>query len=384
MTTIAFLVRDDFFDKFGGDTYQIEQYRKNFVDITADILTYNDFDKSRNYDLYILTNVDRMSDYIGFYSLLRKRKLMNKTMILPIHHSYESISKYISFRYGKKGDLINFFGGVFFLEKLKGIFRNIRENRFLYMMKNISLSYKNIIKESIENSLGIIYIANGEMKNLVKDYGLDENCCSEYSVIRNGISQYFVDKINMISCDKSSVKISRDIDIIICGRIEPRKNQLSILKKLIDSKLTIRFIGDINRNNTKYCNEFLSLIGSTENDIKYLGKVTPDEMFDYYLRSKICLSASWFEVSSLVDIEAFAAGCEVLPSSEGHSQELLSPYCLVSPIDMDKMELDVNKCIGEINAQKIIRKSKSNIISWKESSLDLENYILQVLNKGAF
>lgn len=58
-------------------------------------------------------------------------------------------------------------------------------------------------------------------------------------------------------------------------------------------------------------------------NMMYLGKVSPEEMTRLYYKSKIHISASWFEVSSLVDLEAYYCGCSVISSKNGYTSELL-------------------------------------------------------------
>ncbi|MDM4727974.1 hypothetical protein, partial [Escherichia coli] len=64
------------------------------------------------------------------------------------------------------------------------------------------------------------------------DYGVD---ISEKSVlVRNG-----VDLVPELS---ESID-DRNIDVLVCGRIEERKNSLAILRELGKTKLTVVFVG---------------------------------------------------------------------------------------------------------------------------------------------
>ena len=63
---VAFLVRYDFYDKFGGDTNQIEKYKKYWISEGAnvDIITNKKFKK--DYYAYIVVNIDRFLETFYF------------------------------------------------------------------------------------------------------------------------------------------------------------------------------------------------------------------------------------------------------------------------------------------------------------------------------
>ncbi|MCS5792616.1 glycosyltransferase [Klebsiella pneumoniae subsp. pneumoniae] len=108
----------------------------------------------------------------------------------------------------------------------------------------------------------------------------------------------------------------RNIDVLVCGRIEERKNSLAILRELGKTKLTVVFVGGENHNNKKYVTKFKDEI-SNYNNITFIGKKKPIDLISLYRRSRFHVSASWFEVASLVDLEAYAYGCKVISSTEG-------------------------------------------------------------------
>ncbi|WP_194428148.1 glycosyltransferase [Klebsiella variicola] len=113
-----------------------------------------------------------------------------------------------------------------------------------------------------------------------------------------------------------------EYDILVSGRIEPRKNQLRIINDLCETNYKVCFVGGANENNAIYFDKFMELINRFPNMI-YLGKVSPEEMTRLYYKSKVHVSASWFEVSSLVDLEAYYCGCSVISSKNGYTSELL-------------------------------------------------------------
>ena len=56
---------------------------------------------------------------------------------------------------------------------------------------------------------------------------------------------------------------------------------------------------------------------------KYIGSVPNKEKIEIVRRSRVHVSASWFEVASGVDLEAYCAGCGVVSSRCGGTNEIL-------------------------------------------------------------
>ncbi|WP_241627802.1 glycosyltransferase, partial [Rosenbergiella epipactidis] len=167
-----------------------------------------------------------------------------------------------------------------------------------------------------------IFLAQGEKLLFEKDFDIQ---VKNYVLTKNG-------------CDvKDKVFIGnlhKDIDIIISGRIEPRKNSINLLRVLGGADYKVKFVGSLNKNNKSYTDEFLSLVKGYDN-IDYLGSVTHDDMQSLFKRSKIHISASWFEVSSLVDLEAYFLGCHVISSINGNTNEFIKKNIdFINPEDL--------------------------------------------------
>ncbi|WP_099746726.1 glycosyltransferase [Klebsiella pneumoniae] len=109
---------------------------------------------------------------------------------------------------------------------------------------------------------------------------------------------------------------------MVSGRIEPEKIRSELSTIYVQPITKFSFVGGANENNAIYFDKFMELINRFPN-MMYLGKVSPEEMTRLYYKSKIHISASWFEVSSLVDLEAYYCGCSVISSKNGYTSELL-------------------------------------------------------------
>lgn len=114
---------------------------------------------------------------------------------------------------------------------------------------------------------------------------------------------------------------SRDIDIAVVGRIESRKNQITILKAVESLGMKAVFVGYPNPNHAGYVARFRQLLDRSKS--AYIPGVPSAEVAPILARAKVHVAASWFEVSSLVDIDAYVLGCRIVASQCGGTRELL-------------------------------------------------------------
>lgn len=367
---ISFLIRVDCFDKYGGDTYQIEQYKK-YLELYGDTVTIsNDLNFPRDSDFYILVNLDRPIELLIYYEKLKRYGLENKAILLPIHHSLKSIKQFESnSRTGVLGFLSWLIKDYNKREKIKNIHRGIyypalRKYSFLHL----SNDYEKNIKKILDSINSCIVLSHAEVQHIRNDYGVDISAKSV--LIRNGVE---------LSPELPHEEPDKSIDILICGRIEERKNSLGILLELQKTNLSVVFVGGENKNNKRYLNDFKNVL-SNANNIRYLGKKSHEELVSLYLKSKFHLSASWFEVASLVDLEAFAYGCKVISSTEGSTNEYLKDQAIyISPKNIGQLIPLLEKVNSDTNIKEqndFIRRN----FTWEIASRKLYDFLLEKKN----
>lgn len=370
---IAFLTRVDAFDKNGGDTYQIQMYKKyledegHYVDIVIDLSF------STNYDYYILVNLDRPLELVIYFNNILRENLLNKTLILTIHHDYECINFYEKkIRKGLLGIILGFFSNHNKREKLKNIIRSIRYPvLWKYSISQLWANYNTLSQRVLNESLGALLIAEDEKNIICRDFGV--KLMKNY-LVKNGVD---------LICQLDEQQSSRDIDVLICGRIEPRKNSLAIAEYFRDKPYKVAFVGSMNPNANSYCKQFTDMVNSSSN-IRYLGRVLPNSMPNIYLSSKINLSASWFEVASLVDLEAYAYGCHVVSSKNGHTNNYLGNKAIY----IDPLEISVlDDILEDLLSKEANLKDQYNFIqsnyTWKKSTKSLLQAINILSDKNA-
>ncbi|EOD9046546.1 glycosyltransferase family 4 protein [Klebsiella quasipneumoniae] len=367
---ISFLTRVDCFDKYGGDTYQIEQYKKHLESYGETVTINCNLNFPKDSDFYILVNLDRPIELNIYYAMLKKFHLEEKAILLPIHHSLDAINKFeLHSRSGWLGFVSKIITKYNTREKIKNIYRAInypilRKAAFLHLF----VDYDSKLKEILKQVNYCIVLSFTEIENIKKDYGVD---ISEKAVlVRNG-----VDLIPELSDNIDN----RDIDVLVCGRIEERKNSLAILRELGQTNLTVVFVGGENLNNKKYVTRFKNEISKYSN-ITFIGKKKPEDLISLYRHSRFHVSASWFEVASLVDLEAYAYGCQVISSTEGSTHEYLKDNArYISPHNIKSLTDLLTEPYSDKNPSEQYQYINQNY-TWKIASKKLHGFLLEVVN----
>jgi len=313
---IAYPMRVDAIDKPGGDLVQVLRYidagkkagKDGYPLFEGTLITDLRADLS-SFDLIHLTNIDRPVD--TYRSFLCAKATRKPILLSPIHHSYTEIERYESVgRSGIVGSISGLFG-FRTLEYLRSLARCRRYSQLVFPTLNMMLGD---IRESqrlvLAGSDRILVLTEKEKGDLTRDIGeIPEGKCI---CIRNGLEA---------TTSGSDSAPSRDIDACIVGRIEARKNQITVLGVLKRLGISGIFVGTENPYHRSYCRQFKKmLIGSGS---RYLGGLSHEETLRLMKRARVHISASWFEVLSLVDLEAYCAGCGIVASESGGTREIL-------------------------------------------------------------
>lgn len=126
-------------------------------------------------------------------------------------------------------------------------------------------------------------------------------------------------------------------DYILCvGRIEARKNQLTLLHALRDVDVPIVLVGHKSPE-TEYCEMVLSRLGKKDLYVDHVPGNTP-LMASLFAGARVFVLASWSEGAPLSALEAGAAGCNCVLSNRSGEQEYFgnfAHYC--DPCDPDSI-----------------------------------------------
>ena len=344
--------RVDLFERRGGDTVQIEktaeELRKLGVEVGIDCSKRPGL---ANVDLVHLFNIDWPAQV---YLQAKNAKKQNKPIVFsPIHHSYQEIE-----RYEKEA--------CYDLRRFSNLFLRSREPRekfkdFLRMLvdpKKISSTLTefrqgimNEQREILQMADLILVQTDAEAEDIKKDFAPLSHLQGQalqskawpFEKVVNGVDSQFAQSTPDWFVKKYGLK-----DFILCvGRIEPRKNQLAVIKAVVGlssltSHLPLLFVGQISWRHPEYGLRFLSLV-YRHDCIRHISQIPHEKMGSCYSAAKVHVLASWFETTGLVNLEAVLAGANVVSSSE-RSREYLGNYGFYcDPGDTDSIAKAIKK-----------------------------------------
>jgi glycosyltransferase involved in cell wall biosynthesis len=311
----------------GGDLVQIENTARELrkLGVKVDIKTEFGVDMS-HYDLVHIFQLDWNADN---YFYTNEAKKYGKPLVLsPIHHNVEEVKKFddtyvfdyrriskVVFRNQFSRDVFkNFYRALFDLSKIKPV---------LY---SIFLGLKNMHVKVLQQSDAVLVQTNLEAKDLEYTYGVK---LKKWKIVVNGVGEQFLDHSHY----KNPFHFE---DYIICvGRVEPRKNQLSIIyaveqfrkEENIDVKLV--FIGRYNvLNHLEYTLRFKQMLKKYP-WIIHIEKIPYEVIPNYFHFAKVGVSASWFETTGLTSLDALFCGTNAVAAGDRAKEYLgdFATYC---------------------------------------------------------
>jgi len=160
------------------------------------------------------------------------------------------------------------------------------------------------------------------------------------------------EKIMMVpnAVDESFAKASPDAfiskfglkDFILCvGRIEPRKNQLNVIRALKGISQSVVIIGDYVPYYKAYYDQCRKEAG---NKVHFLGGFSHESpmLASAYAACNTFLLATWLETPGLAALEAALAGAKVVITREGATREYFQKYVrYVSPDNLEEIRKEV-------------------------------------------
>ena len=334
--------RLDLFDRRGGDTVQIEktaeELRKLGVEVDIDCFAKSNL---ANVDLVHLFNIDWPAQT---FLQAKNAKEQNKPIVFsPIHHSYREIERYErEARFGLRRLTNLIFGTRESREKLKELYRLLTDPRkFSSTLTEFRQGIMNEQRGLLEMADLILVQTDAEVEDIKTDFGFNDGDIKSlaFDKVVNGVNREFAEARE----DWFVKKYGLEDFILSVGRIEPRKNQLAIIKAMLPpvQPLGLRglnpkgfpqralvFVGKISWRHPEYALRFLGLV-KKHDWIYHISQIPYEKIGSCFAAAKVHVLASWFETTGLVNLEALLAGANVVAPS-GRVQEYLldfADYC---------------------------------------------------------
>lgn len=187
--------------------------------------------------------------------------------------------------------------------------------------------YYTKVKNACESAQKIIAISQQTKDDLTRFFDVDSD---KIEVIYQSVSPVFFET-TITENLRSKYNLAENF-ILSVGTLEPRKNQLSLLKAIHSDKIDIQtvFIG----KPTSYEKKLLRFIteNKMEKQVQFLSNVPESDLSGLFRLAKCSVYISHFEGFGLPVIESMAAGCPVitsnvscLPETAGGAAILCSP-----------------------------------------------------------
>lgn len=363
--------RKNFFTLRGGDTIQLEKTKAELEKLGVEVdLSLDFYPDLAEYDLVHLSNVTRIQE--TYLQVKNAKKQGKKIVLSTIYWPMDEFEKQ-----GQVGirKFINSFFNIDNQERIKAFVRYIKDKdsrneatRNLWKIGYTKM--QNYVVNNVD-----YYLPNSEMEmdEFCKSFGIEKK---KYKVIPNAIDSDVAKKQYE---NKIPLEFEKFRDAIICvGRIEPRKNQLALVKALEGSNYKLVLVGAVSKNQISYFDEIKEILDKNPN-FYYLPNVDNDKLYQLYRVCSVSALPSWLDTPGLVSLEAAAMGCKLAVSSKGSTTEYFgghAEYCL--PDDLNGIRKAINQAYNKPNDPELIKLIFDNY-TWKiagQKTLDAYNTVL--------
>jgi len=196
--------------------------------------------------------------------------------------------------------------------KLKALIKNDKSQKIeKYLFKKADIL--------LPNSLS-------EMQQIELNYKLN----NKYQVVRNAVDT------KMFSTVPNK---KRGEYVLSVGRIESRKNTLSLIESCKELNLNLALIGGYEKDD-EYAKECIGLL--KKYGYKHINNIDQNKLSKYYYNAKIHANVAWYETPGLATMEAACGGCNIVSTDRGSTKDYfgdLADYCDPFSIDSIKQAL---------------------------------------------
>jgi glycosyltransferase involved in cell wall biosynthesis len=364
---VAYCFRVDGATHHGGDVVQIEKTiaagRK--LGLFDGQLIFNPEVDLRKFDIVHLTNLDRPVDLLLYLKAMRGIA-KERIFLSSIHHSYSEIERFEKSGRGSKFSALLSKLNFRQLELLRSFVRSAKfPSLFFAALHAVVLGVDRLQRDVLSRSKLVFVLSKKEQADILCD---TKYAGENFALLRNAF---------LVNSSAEARDSDARTGILCVGRIEPRKNQLRIIEAVLDLGLKVTFIGALNGNHGRYGEEFLRVVGQRSDLLQYVGPQSGEVVANYMRRSLVHVSASWFEVASLVDLEAAGFGCAIVTSHCGSTNEVLGGNLeVVDPSSVESIRRGILSAYSRGEAPLFLVPSWS----WDDCALELSGHYKSALN----
>lgn len=327
--------RKNFYSLKGGDTVQLLKTKEQLEKLGVEVDISLEFEPDLSgYDLVHLSNVTRIQEtYLQLKNALRQKKpVVLSTIYWPMDefekHGQIGLRKWINQNLNIDAQ-----------ERVKAFVRYLKDKsaRNAATTNLWKVGYTRM-QEFVVNHVDL-FLPNSqmEMDMLAENFGVKDKA---YIVVPNAIDADVAKRQAECPLDPEFEKYR---DAVICvGRIEPRKNQLALVKALDGSPYKLVLVGNVSENHRNYFAEIQKYLEKNP-QFTYIPQIENDKLYQLFRVCRVSTLPSWLDTPGLVSLEAGVMGCNLAISSKGSTTEYFrdfAEYCLPDDIDGIRAAVD--------------------------------------------
>jgi len=341
---VLFYVRANKEQVKGGDLIQLYKTGECLIKNGVDVDYSSDPNKNLNdYDIVHIFNSPRFYETQKFFDNAKKYKkpVAFSTIYWPKdelavgaanNRSVRMVRDVLGVETAKKYRLM--------ATKLKAFIRKDKSQKIeKYLFKKADILLPNSVSE---------------MKQIELNYKLK----NKYKVVCNAVDTTMFSKVP---------NKKREGYVLSVGRIESRKNTLSLIESCKELNLDLVLIGGYEKGDEydKECIELVKKYG-----YKHINNIDQEKLTKYYYDAKVHAIVAWYETPGLATMEAACGGCNIVSTDRGSTRDYfgdLVDYCDPFSLESIKKALlnAVNRNINFELRNKIIKE-----YNWQNAAED--------------
>ena len=314
---VAYISRSTLFTDPGGDTTQITKTAEAVKGqgVHVDIYTSEQAFDPKKYDLLHLFNLTRPADLLPYCGK------QTPFVLSTIYLEYREADKYM------RKDLVSRISSVFgyhTTEYLKVLARWLKNGERPQSFEYLWLGQLKSMRKVVKCARVLLPNSESEMNRMVNDLGVS----APHKAVANAVDASFFELPEKYAWKER-------VGVLSVGRIEPRKNQLNLIKACKLAGLPLTLIGKVGNNHQAY---FEACKAEFDDSIRFVDRIPLEELIDYFQKSKVHALPSWFETTGLSSLEAAALGCNLVISNKGDTLEYFkNDVWYGDPIDIESI-----------------------------------------------
>ena len=162
--------------------------------------------------------------------------------------------------------------------------------------------------------------------------------------------------------------------VLVVGRIEPRKNQLSLIRAMNRVEKLLVVIGETVSNYQNYYNQCRREAG---NNVFFIGNLlmNSNELRSAYSACEIFALPTWFETPGIAALEAGLSGAKIVITREGATREYFKDFVeYVNPSSVSDIRSKILTAIARSKSDDLKNFIKQNYLWQNTAEQTLEAY----------